>query len=78
MVKQCLDSSHGALTIDITELNRICGILLMRTYGIAQENLLKSVIAYMGKRMDIFICVTDSLCCMPEMNTTLEVNHILQ
>ena len=37
--------------------------------------------AYMGKeskkRMDIYICVciTDSLCCTPETNTTLQINY---
>ena len=35
-----------------------------------------SVMAYMGKnlkkkRVDICICITDSLCCTPETNTTL-------
>ena len=34
-----------------------------------------SVMAYMGreskKRVDICICVTDSLCCTPATNTTL-------
>ena len=34
-----------------------------------------SVMAYMGKeskkRMDICICITDSLCCTPETNTAL-------
>ena len=43
------------------------------------ENLLTStekstqwfLITYMGKRMDIFIFMTDSLCHIPETNTTL-------
>ena len=33
-----------------------------------------SVMAYMGKeskKVDICICITDSLCCTPETNTTL-------
>ena len=34
-----------------------------------------SVMAYMGKesknRVDICICITDSLCCTPKTNTTL-------
>ena len=31
----------------------------------------KFLITYMGKIMGIFIHKTDSLCCTPEMNTTL-------
>ena len=27
------------------------------------------------KRMDICICIADSLCCIPETNTALEVNY---
>ena len=34
-----------------------------------------SVMTYMGieskKRVDIRVCITDSLCCTPEPNTTL-------
>ena len=36
-----------------------------------------SVMTYMGKeckRVDVRICITDSLCCIPETNTTLEIN----
>ena len=33
------------------------------------------VITYQGKRIDIFTCVTDSLCCTPETYTTLSVNY---
>ena len=47
------------------------------------ENLLYSigksiqlVITYMGKkRLDIFICITDSLCCTLETNAMLQVNY---
>ena len=35
--------------------------------------------AYLGKEskksLDICICITDSLCCTPETNTTLSINH---
>ena len=27
------------------------------------------------KRMNIFICITDSLCCIPETNTVLLINY---
>ena len=27
------------------------------------------------KRVDICICITDSLCCTPETNTTLKINY---
>lgn len=30
-----------------------------------------SVITYIEKRMDICVCITDSLCCTPETNTPL-------
>ena len=30
---------------------------------------------YMGKRMDICICKTDSLCCKPEANSILLINY---
>ena len=34
---------------------------------------------YMGKeslkRMDIYVCVTDSFCCRAETNTTLQINY---
>ena len=48
----------------------------MRTYCIAQGLTQYSVMAYMGKeskkkRVDTCICITDSLCCTPETNTTL-------
>ena len=33
-----------------------------------------SIKTYMGKRMDI--CITDSLCCKPETNTTLKIRTI--
>ena len=29
----------------------------------------------MEKRMDMCMCMTDSLCCTPETNTTLLVNY---
>ena len=28
------------------------------------------------KRLDACICITDSLCCTPETNTTLSINYI--
>ena len=28
------------------------------------------------KRLDICICITESLCCIPEANTTLLINYI--
>ena len=39
-----------------------------------------SVMAYMGKeskkkRMDVCICITDSLCCTPETKTTLLIEY---
>ena len=27
--------------------------------------------------MDIYVCITESLCCTPETNTTLEINYTL-
>lgn len=32
-------------------------------------------ITYMGERMDIFICMTDSFHCTHETNTTLQVSY---
>lgn len=55
------------------------------TKQMTTENLLHStgkstsqfVITYRGKkRMDVFICTTDSLCQPPETNTTWEINYI--
>ena len=38
-----------------------------------------SVMAYMGKellkKVDICICITDSLCCTPETNRILQINY---
>ena len=30
----------------------------------------------MGKGIDICVCITDSHCCTPGTNTTLQVNYI--
>ena len=39
-----------------------------------------SVMAYMGKegrkKVDVCICITDSLCCTAETNTTVQINYI--
>ena len=52
----------------------------MRTYCIAQGTLLYMLMTYMGKESkkekvnllyNICICITDSLCCIPETNATL-------
>ena len=46
-------------------------LILVRTYCVAQDNLLNSLIIYIGKMTDIFTCMTDSLGCTPETNTIL-------
>ena len=34
-------------------------------------------VTYMGKRMDMYTCMADSLCCAPETNTALWANYTL-
>jgi len=47
-----------------------------RTYCTAQENPLNSLEwPIWEKRIDTFICMTDSLCWTPETNTTFEINN---
>ena len=42
----------------------------------AQALLRYSEITYMGKNLKIMdMCITESLCCIPETNTTLHINY---